>query len=60
MPPDRILTESDGPFAKLADRAVQPWDVEDVVERLAELWALRVQEVEERLAVNLRTLLGST
>ena len=60
MPPDRVLTESDGPFVMFGDRTIQPWDVEDAVKQLAELWSQHVHDVEERLAVNLRTLIGST
>jgi Tat protein secretion system quality control protein TatD with DNase activity len=44
----------------IGDRAIQPWDVQDAVEQLAKIWSLQVQDVEERLAVNLRTLIGST
>lgn len=60
MPPDRVLTESDGPFATLDGRAVQPWDVEAAVKGLVEIWRLSVHEVEDRLTENLRTLAGST
>ena len=60
MPPDRVLTETDGPFATFKDRVMQPWDVEAAVQRLAEIWFLSVHEVEERLAKNLRTLARST
>jgi TatD DNase family protein len=56
MPADRVLTESDGPFAMFGDRAIQPWDVGDAVNRLAEIWQLSAQNVEERLASNLRLL----
>lgn len=59
MPPDRVLTQSDAPFVMFGDRTIQPWDVEDAVKQLAELWSLQVHDVEERLAVNLRTLIGS-
>ncbi len=60
MPPHRFLTESDGPFVMLGDRTIQPWDVEGAVKQLAELWALQVHDVEERLSDNLRALIGST
>jgi TatD DNase family protein len=59
MPPDRVLTESDGPFATLDDRVVQPWDVEAAVKALSEIWGLSVHEVEGRLAASLRMLAGS-
>lgn len=59
MPSDRVLTETDGPFAMFGDRAIQPWDVGDAVIRLAEIWQLSVLNVEERLASNLRLLVQS-
>jgi TatD DNase family protein len=59
MPSDRVLTETDGPFAMFGDRAIQPWDVEDAVNRLAEIWQVSAQDVEQRLALNLRLLVQS-
>jgi TatD DNase family protein len=56
MPCDRVLTETDGPFAMIGGRAIQPWDVGDAVARLAEIWQLSAQNAEERLASNLRQL----
>jgi len=56
MPADRVLTESDGPFAMFGDRAIEPWDVGDAENRLAEIWQLSAHDVEERLALNLRVL----
>jgi TatD DNase family protein len=60
MRPDRVLTESDGPFTTFEDRAMHPWDVEVAVKGLAEIWLLTVREVAERLMINLRTLGEST
>lgn len=37
IPSDRLLTESDGPFVNIKERASSPLDMEDVVERLAEV-----------------------
>jgi TatD DNase family protein len=56
MPADRVLTESDGPFATFGDRPIQPWDVGDAVNRLADIWLISAQDVEQRLAENLRRL----
>jgi len=44
----------------LGDRTIQPWDVEGAVKQLAEIWALQVHDVQERLSDNLRALIGST
>lgn len=59
MPSDRVLTETDGPFAMFGERAIQPWDVGDAVNRLAEIWQLSTQNVGAKLASNLRRLVES-
>ena len=56
MPRDRILTETDGPFATLNGRSALPWDVRTAVEMLAELWKIAVEDVDSLLDENLRKL----
>ena len=56
MPRDRVLTETDGPFAQLEGRAALPWDVERALALLADVWAEPEVVVRERLAANLRHL----
>ena len=56
LPRGRILTESDGPFVKLKDRPLFPWDTALAVVGLAELWQCSQEAVQETLAENLRTL----
>jgi TatD DNase family protein len=58
MPRDRVLTESDGPFATYQGRPAMPWDVEEAVHELAKIWQLSTSEVEARLTLNLRALVG--
>jgi TatD DNase family protein len=58
MPQDRVLTESDGPFAIHQGRSAMPWDVEEAVRGLARLWQLSTEEVNSRLMGNLRALVG--
>jgi TatD DNase family protein len=38
MPRDRVLTETDGPFAQLDGRTALPWDAEQAITLLAEVW----------------------
>ena len=62
MPSDRVLTETDGPFAMFGDRAdpaVGRRRRGEPARRGSGHCKLR-KNVEERLAVNLRTLIGST
>ncbi|MGY3427457.1 TatD DNase family protein [Bradyrhizobium sp. F1.13.4] len=56
MPVDRILTETDGPFAQVDGLAACPWDVDRAVETLSLLWKLPRMDTEERLATNLKSL----
>jgi len=56
MPRDRVLTESDGPFAQIDGRAVMPWQVTEAARMLAELWSLSPDEAEQITHSNLRTL----
>lgn len=56
MPPNRVLTESDGPFAKADGASIMPWQVDGAVQRLAEIWAVGPSEAERTIHRNLRTL----
>jgi TatD DNase family protein len=56
LPRDRILTETDGPFATEGSRPLQPRDSWQAVSMLAEIWSLPVEEVTATLGNNLRTL----
>jgi Mg-dependent DNase len=59
MPRDRVLTESDGPFAQVDGRAAWPWDADRAVETLAQIWSQPVNEVRRQLLDNLRRLTKS-
>ena len=56
MPRDRILTETDGPFAQLDGRAALPWDAEQAIVALGELWGEAVPKVRAQINTNLRHL----
>lgn len=49
MPRDRIVPESDGPFAKIANRPLYPWDASSIISPLAELWNESEDDVRLRL-----------
>jgi TatD DNase family protein len=57
MPNNRVLPETDGPFAQFQGAPLMPWQAWDVCGLLAELWGLTEQEVREQMQQNLRTLL---
>ncbi|HHC6561642.1 TatD family deoxyribonuclease [Vibrio parahaemolyticus] len=57
IPRDKMLLESDGPFAKLGERSCYPSDVRVVINYLCDLWGMTEREVHSQLEINLRTLL---
>ena len=57
MPRERVLTESDGPFARIGHRAALPWDVEQAVGILASLWERSHEETQQILNDNLVRLI---
>lgn len=56
MPPDRVLTESDGPFAQVGERPVMPWDTLEATKGLAAIWQTGEREAQAKLAGNLKFL----
>ena len=56
MPRDRVLTETDGPFAREGGRPLMPWDVVKAEDILGKLWKATPTEVEHTLACNLNRL----
>lgn len=58
MPRERVLTETDGPFAQLSDRALLPWDSDMAARELAALWHATDRETASQLNSNLRRLVS--
>ncbi len=52
LPPDRVLLETDGPFARHGGRAARPADLVPLVRRLADLWTVSVEEARATLVDN--------
>jgi TatD DNase family protein len=59
IPKDRILTESDGPFAKVSGKPLMPWDVESAVIGLSRIWDMTPSNAQEILYSNFRALIES-
>ena len=57
LPPERILTETDGPFMKVGTRTAVPADVVQVEKELATRWGQTRDEASERIQSNFSTLL---
>lgn len=59
IPRDRILTETDGPFAKDKSRPLQPADAWMAVHELAAIWRITGEGAQAQLLSNLRRLTAS-
>lgn len=56
MPKDRVLTESDGPFAQVSGRSMWPWEARDAVAELSAIWNVGHDAIERQILSNLATL----
>lgn len=52
MPRDRVVSESDGPFAKVRGVSVMPWEAATVAVKLAEIWAIQPEQAAQTLRSN--------
>ena len=57
IPPDRALTETDGPYVKISRVPVRPWDIVLVESHLSHLWGIQPEEVRRRICSNFRHIL---
>lgn len=56
IPPERVLTETDGPFVHHNGGPAMPWHVADVETALGHLWEIPATVVSERLRANFACL----
>lgn len=54
---DRLLVETDGPFAQKDHRPLRPWDVTDAIDCLADLWETTRQRAAQVVRANEAALL---
>jgi TatD DNase family protein len=59
VPPDRILTETDGPYAKRAGQPASPSDIPWLVEQIATIWAVDPDDARRRIFENMARLFAS-
>lgn len=52
VPRDRVVPESDGPFAKVRGASVMPWEANTVSIKLAEVWGVPPEHVAQTLRAN--------
>ncbi len=58
IPPERILTESDGPFVKYKSRIVEPTDVSIVERFLAEAGSVSTSQVRNKIRENFMKIIS--
>lgn len=59
LPRDRVLTETDGPFAQVQGQVLKPWDVKLAINSLSNIWNTSVTATVDRLFFNLQRLVAS-
>lgn len=59
MNPNRVLTETDGPFVDIKGTSAQPHHISILVTYLANLWKISETEAKEKIHNNFRVAMGS-
>jgi TatD DNase family protein len=59
MPPDRVLTETDGPFAHGKSGPLLPGEVASAVDACSNSWSMPCSETEAKLTRNFRALVAT-
>ena len=58
LPRDRVLTETDGPFAAVRGVSLQPADVAIAIQSLANIWNTTYNDAENQIVLNLKSLVA--
>lgn len=58
IPPEKVLTETDGPFVQIGNRIAEPADVETVIRYLATQWSRSFEEVMRQIQSNFTNLIN--
>lgn len=58
MPIEKLLPETDGPFATRGSALLMPWEAFDIARELEQLWSQSSDEVRAQMEINLATLLS--
>jgi TatD DNase family protein len=59
LPRERVLTESDGPYASVGGKPLHPWDVNLVELHLAGVWRISSADVERIVWANFKRLVAA-
>lgn len=58
MPADRVLTETDGPFAQSRGKPLQPAQCDEAIACLSQLWSMQTHDVSAKVGDNFRHLVS--
>jgi TatD DNase family protein len=58
MPRDLLLTETDGPFVQCNNRIVEPTDVVLIIQHLAKVWDVSIEEAQNQIRQNFKRLVN--
>lgn len=58
IPPERVLTETDGPFVTVHGHPARPSDIAQIIPQLARLWAIDAVTAARRIEDNFRQALA--
>ena len=59
LPPDRVLLETDGPFAEVDNSPLLPSHAKLAIQELDRLWKIKADDVVSQLEKNMISLLSS-
>jgi TatD DNase family protein len=59
VPPNRILTETDGPYVRIGAEPVSPWDVDKVEAHLAGAWGMSQSDARGQIWLNFCEVLSA-
>jgi TatD DNase family protein len=59
LPKEKVLPETDGPFARNGSSPLMPWEAITIVKPVAIAWNMAESGVTEQLNLNLMTLLNT-
>jgi TatD DNase family protein len=57
IPRDKIISETDGPFAMVNKKPLMPWDVDLVISAISKLWDESDKSVKEKISNNFSNLI---
>jgi len=58
MPDNKVVLETDGPFAQVRREGLNPWDIAQALRSIADVWGVTEHVAKQRIERNERALLA--